>query len=49
MSARLTKLTFNFTYLLLFAVFSAKLWHFVVKFPTVIVERRALQSPIQQS
>ena len=41
---RATNLTFIFTCLLVvfFAVFSGKLWHFVVKFPTFIVGRRAI-------
>ena len=40
--------TWFLIYLLFFAVFSGKLWHFVVKFSTFIVGRRAIQSPLQR-
>jgi len=47
---RPTNLTFDFTYSLFFLpFFSAKLCHFVVKFPTFLAGRRAIQSAVSWS
>jgi len=46
---RPTNLIFNFYLLVVFLpFFSGKMWHFGMKFPTISVGRRAIQSRVQR-